>query len=253
MAKSKYKITTVRRLVPQELLVTEFPGFRLIEGNDWPLGGGEFGYGIRDEDYEALLEKSLGNTDFLFEPWEHVPRNMRYVGVTDEYVSHYVHLPQYAVSDHYEEMEIRELAKRGAFQNIVADEVGDDGYLYALNGHPVYRSFSVELPVGWGFSVDKLYKRLSREFGTVERPRKFGEGTTRLGNLRLRDVPYYNQESSGRSELCFNFYPADQWSFEQLYESDKADCTFGARDRILEILGIDLPKYEPEDEFEDVE
>lgn len=191
-----YDSMTVERLIPRRLHITEFPGFRLIEEEN--QRDGECGYGIKDVDYERLL-KSAGSTDFLFEkfPDSSIERTDTVRGVTDEFLDSYLHVPQYS-NEHYGDVDLRELVALEAFQNIVTDQTVDDGYLYDLDGAPVYRSFRVEMPIGYGYDVNAITISL-RKYGFAIKPKKFGQGEIRLGDRRISPVPHYNRDSQGEN------------------------------------------------------
>jgi len=227
-------------MIPEQMTITELPGFRLIDGVTWPLSGkGEFG--IRDADYERILAE-FGSTDFLFEPWNWVDPEFRVFGIADDYRQHYIHRPHLS-HDYSDGPPMLDLVKLGKFNNIVTDFTVDDGYFYDLDGNPVYRSFRMELLCNQGWDLTKVTHDLRKVFKAVNStPRKFGEGKIRIGNMNLYEVPRYNRDFSGSRILGFNFYPADYNQFLDIYATDKGDGYFDIKNKILGFLSLRLPE-----------
>jgi hypothetical protein len=224
MSDKSYK---VGRLVPQEATITEFPGFVLIEESG-DHRDDEYGWAMRTEDFVRLVTKHKGH-DFIFDPIGFgLSCTLFYHGIIDERLDDYIHRPQWC-SDHHADVDIRRIVELGDFQNIVYDGSSDDGYLYDLNGDPVYRSFRVELGES-RFRVKLVQSALLKN--------------KKVRDLEIQNVPYYNVDSIGSREVVFNYYP-DPDEFYELVEADRKCAILGTTGAIVERLR--LKEFERDD------
>jgi len=221
----------ISRLVPQIATITEFPDFIVAElqaGAQIPFVPG---FAMRTRDFATLINK-WGNTDFVFE-WREIPYEMLYLGVSNERLSNYVNHPQMSIHEK-ETCSALWYANEGLFQNIVRDYTAMDGFMYDLNGDPVYRSFRVELG--------------SNHYAT-------GVHTMLLSNpkvnatLAVEKVPYYNQDSIGNFQVVFNYRP-DAEEFYELYEIERKASfnLFKLTEAIVERLNLSQFKRNAESE-----
>ncbi len=213
------QVFEVDRLIPQESRITEFPGFVLIEDAD--LREDEYGWAMRTQDFASLMRKHKGH-DFIFDPIAFgVPWTLLYHGIVNARLEDYIHRPQWQLGNHGY-VDICQLAELGHFQNIVSDRSSDDGYLYDLNGDPIYRSFRVELGEN-AFQVKLVQSVLLKN--------------KKVCDLEILAVPYYNQDSKGSREVVFNYYP-DPDEFYGLVEADRKCAILGTTNAIIECLGL---------------
>ena len=213
------QVFKVGRLIPQEANITEFPGFVLVEYSNQQEN--ECGWAMRTQDFASLMRKHKGH-DFIFDPIDYgVPWTLIYHGIRNERLDDYIHRPQWQLGNHGF-ADIHGIVERGNFLNIVSDRSSDDGYMYDLNGDPIYRSFRVEL-------------------GESEYRVKFVQSALLKNNkardLGVKDVPYYNQDSRGNREVVFNYYP-DPDEFHQLVEADRKCAISGTTNAIIDRLGL---------------
>lgn len=215
---SDFDTYEIGRLVPQAAKITEFPGCVLIEVQ--PMKSGETGFAMRTEDFAAMIGKWKG-TDFVFESFQ-IPFEMFYQGVLDEYLDEYVNQSG-CESEYSGAVDIRTIVEMGDFQNIVRDFTSDDGYLYDLNGDPVYRSFRVELGSN-DYDARAIHKFLKGHKKVKD-------------SLGIEKIPYYNADSIGDCQVEFNYYP-DPEEFYELVEIDREDYILGTTDAIVDRLWL---------------
>ena len=214
------QVFEVGRLIPQESFITEFPGFVLIEPVNH-LRGDECDWAMRTQDFASLMRKHKGH-DFIFDPTAfEVPWSMFYHGITDERLDDYIDRPQWQPG-HLGRVNIRRIMELGNLQNIVSDNVNGDGYMYDLNGDPIYRSFRMELAES-DYRVKLIQSALLKN--------------KKASDLEIKDVPYYNQVSRGNREVVFNYHPCPN-EFYGLVEADRKDWGLGVTNAIIERLGL---------------
>ncbi len=216
---SAEQVFEVDRLIPQEASITEFPGFVLIEPAN--MQRGERGWAMRTEDFVSLLQKHNGH-DFIFDPIAFgVPWNLIYHGMMNGRLDDYIHRPQWELG-HPDYVDIRAIVKLGNFQNIVSDRSSDDGYVYDLNGDPIYRSFRVELGES-EFQVKPVQHSLRTN--------------RKVQDLEVRNVRGYNRAFACNREVVFNYYP-DPDEFYELVAVDRKCALSGTTNAIVDRLGL---------------
>ena len=204
----------------KEATVTEFPGFVLVE-NFTSSVEDNCQFALRTEDFAKLHRKWKG-TDFLFEPFAISP-DMYYRAVTSSYLNDYIARPQWVSDAEFDEADIRSYVEHNKFQNIVRGYTVDDGYLYDLNGDPVYRSFRVALGSN-DFAAQSVYSHLKRN--------------KKVQGLGIEKVPFYNHDCVGDCQVEFNYY-SDPNEFYELHKINLEDAILGTRYAIAERLELE--------------
>ncbi len=217
---SKPNIYEVSRLAPQTATITEFPDFVVVELQITAQIPFVPGFAMRTRDFAPLVSK-WGNTDFVFE-WREIPHEKFYLGVSNERLDDYVNHPQWMSSHLNETCSALWYAEQELFKNLVRDSSVMDGYLYDLNGDPVYRSFHIELGSN-DFDTDGIIRAIRNH--------------PKVQSFGVKGIPLWNRDSIGDSRVRFNYFP-DADEFYELREIELKDSYFKANSAIMERLDL---------------
>jgi hypothetical protein len=99
----------------------------------------------------------------------------------------------------------------GAFDRIVEDKIGEDGFFYDIHGKKVMR----------GFSFDYISGRLNSGHYKVKALHEFLAKNPEVVDLVTIEIPYYNaDEDSGNKAIEFTWMPPTERVFNNALEKD---------------------------------
>ena len=210
--------------------VTEFPGFVLIESNDMTHNEP---FAVRTERFVKLMEEH-GNIDWAFDLHDIWSEDLCYHAVKPKYMRDYIENPD--CESKYTDLHasIRMTAEDGRLDLIVNDQTSNDGYMYDLNGDPVYRYFHINI-VERDYQLEQCKEHLER--------RQSDRWTCTVS--RTYEVPWFNVDGCGKNQFDIFYKPADYAEFLKVYKLATKQSSYVAEKYMEKSLGLEQYYKDP--------